>query len=54
MSQSIQQAARQQLQQAGIQYSQDSFIEHVENGNLCTVRLFINAGINVNGPNSRA
>ena len=53
MSQSMQQAARQKLQQAGITYSQDSFIDRVENGDLCTVGLFLNAGINVNDQNSR-
>ena len=52
MSQSMQQTTRQKLQQAGITYSQDSFIERVENGDLDTVRLFIDAGINVNGQNS--
>ena len=49
----MQQTARQKLQQAGITYSQDSFIERVENGDLDTVRLFIDTGININGPNSK-
>ena len=53
MSVSKQQAARQKLQQKGIQCSQDFFVEHMEKGDPCNVPLFINAGLDVNAQDSK-
>lgn len=54
MNQSPQQIALQQLQQLGIQQcSQDSFVDYVRNGDPSKVRLFIDAGLDVNDLDSK-
>ncbi len=52
MNASNQQAARLELQKRGIPFSSDCFVKCVEKHNEDVVRLFIEAGIDVNAPNS--
>ena len=52
MNASNQQAARLELQKRGIPFSPDCFVKCVEKHNEDVVRLFIEAGIDVNAPNS--
>ena len=52
MNESNQQTARLKLEEMGIPFSQDSFVECVKKHAEDALRLFIEAGIDVNAPNS--